>query len=1045
MIQGEYMSSGESSPMLDQYRRIKRSHQGDVLFFRLGDFYEMFADDALEVSALLNLTLTSRNGLPMCGLPYHAARSYIARLLKLGKKVAVCEQLTAPGKGIIERQVVEVITPGTTVDDDYLDKGSSNYLACISASSGARTSGAIHTTGVAIHAPGVFSFAYIDLSAGDFHATSFPSEGAVERLRQELERLQIKEMIVQESLLEEDSRIAAAILDRTGLVINRWADWLFDTERSRRRLEKQFGQTSLKGFGMAENSPEILSAGALLDYLDDTAKSLIPHVRSIVLYQDSEYVGIDESTQRNLELIHNLRDGDVRFSLLEVMDETRTAMGRRLLKWRILHPLRNIENINRRLDMVETLYRNQEQLGLFREILSRTPDLERLSARIAMDKAHGKDMLAVKTALVSFSKIEELTGILSANYTEKNTARGEWIANYKGAEFSLCFESASARSLNTTGNSNTTGGNTRSGSDAGGFTALMKIRDLLEQGLCDEPSILLTEGNLIRPGYNSRLDTLHKLRDNGRQLLEVYLEEERNITGISSLKIRYNRLIGYFFEVTKVHLSKVPSHFIRRQGVVGGERFTTDRLAELESEINGASDKIVDLEKQLFLELREKAKVRLSELAAAAHRIAEIDAAQSLARSATIHGWVRPVVDSENRLKIIEGRHPVVEAHLPSGEYIPNDIILAGEGSGGIDGGAGSMDGDVGGSGAGSMDGGSSHEATFALITGPNMAGKSTYLRSAALITIMAQMGSFVPAQEAWVGLCDRIYCRVGASDNLARGESTFLVEMNETAYILHTATEHSLVIMDEVGRGTGTKDGLSIAWAVSEELLSYIKCRTLFATHYHELSLISHPRMANRSMEVLDKNGEIIFLRKLKEGPAAESYGLQVARLAGLSDRVLERASRIMERLQERSKELYRSRPGAAEQKISAENTAPASPTENSAPDAAAAQGAMRHLAAGGPLDSGLLPVGNPGTGGLAASPLISGLPPAGLDKFLADIAALDLDNMTPMEALHKLQSWKEFFASPNLSRQGKGRQEYGLRRKQSQGEEKSPELFDY
>ncbi|GHV37801.1 DNA mismatch repair protein MutS [Spirochaetia bacterium] len=979
------MSSGESSPMLDQYRRIKRDHQGDVLFFRLGDFYEMFADDAVEVSALLNLTLTSRNGLPMCGLPYHAARSYIARLLKLGKKVAVCEQLSAPGKGIIERQVVEVITPGTTVDDDYLDKGSSNYLACFSAPGRPTPRSA-----------GAFSFAYIDLSTGDFYATSFPWEDAVERLRQELERLQIKEMIVQESLLEEDSRIAAAILDRTGLVINRWADWLFDLENSRRRLEKQFGPSSLKGFGLAENSPELLSAGALLDYLEDTAKSLIPHVRSIVLYQDSEYVGIDESTQRNLELIHNLHDGDVRFSLLEVMDESRTAMGRRLLKWRILHPLRNIEDINKRLDMTETLYRNQEQLGLFREYLGKTPDLERLGARIAMDKAHGKDMLAVKNALDSFNKIEELTRKLSAKEHTKST-------NYRGVKFSLCFESASARSLDI--------------KDPG----LMELRDLLARGLCDEPSILLTEGNLIRDGYNSRLDELHKLRDNGRQLLEAYLEEERNITGIPSLKIRYNRLIGYFFEVTRVHLSKVPSHFIRRQGIVGGERFTTDRLAELESEINGASDKIVDLEKQLFLELREKAKARLSGLAAAAHRIAEIDVAQSLARSATVRGWVRPVVDNENRLRIIEGRHPVVEAHLPPGEYIPNDIILSGEGT---------KETECGPPGETAPP---AAMAAFALITGPNMAGKSTYLRSAALIAIMAQMGSFVSAREARIGLCDRIYCRVGASDNLARGESTFLVEMNETAYILHTATEQSLVIMDEVGRGTGTNDGLSIAWAVSEELLNRIKCRTLFATHYHELSHLSHPRLANRSMEVLDKDGEIIFLRKLKEGSAAESYGLHVARLAGLSDRVVERAGRIMEQLQERSRELYRSLPGASGGGGISGNRSPVEST----------YGACASLvSSGGEFQMSLIPETPPPPDALALAENADGVPAVKLDKFLADIAGLNPDNMTPMEALKKIQGWKAFFASVNSGRQGgKGN---GLRRKQAPDETESPGLFD-
>ncbi|MDR2102735.1 MAG: DNA mismatch repair protein MutS [Treponema sp.] len=800
--------------MLDQYRRIKQDHQGDVLFFRLGDFYEMFSDDALEVSALLNLTLTSRNGLPMCGIPYHAARSYIARLLKLGKKIAICEQISEPAKGksLIDRQVVEVITPGTSIDEDYLDKGSFNYL------------GALASTVKSL------SLAYIDLSTGDFYATSFPFEGAAGRLRQELERLQIKEIVVQESLLEEKSALANAVLDRPALVINRWADWLFDISRSLERLERQFGASSLKAFGLNPNSPEIISAGALLDYLDDTAKSLIPHVRAIILYQDSEYVGIDESTQRNLELIRNLRDGDVRFSLLEVMDESRTSMGRRLLKWRILHPLRNLDAIKKRLDMVEILYRDQGRLSAFREILGKTPDLERLCSRLAMDRAHGKDMASIKNALIAFESIEKITGELASS-----------------------FESSQAISLNEQG-----------------FVRLQEIRELLEQGLCDDPSILLTEGNLIREGFNAALDELRRLRDNGRKLLEDYLEEERKATGISSLKIRYNRLIGYFFEVTKIQLSKIPPYFIRRQAIVGGERFTTDRLARLESEINGASDKIVELEKLLFLEIRDKAKELLSELAATSRRIAELDAAQSLARAATVQGWVRPVLEDSNCLKIEEGRHPVVEAHLPRGEFIPNDIILEGEG------------------------------ISFVLITGPNMAGKSTYLRQAAIITIMAQTGSFVPAREAVIGMTDRIYCRVGATDNLARGESTFLVEMNETAYILNTATERSLVIMDEVGRGTGTVDGLAIAWAVSEELLDRIKCRTFFATHYHELSRLENPHIVNRSMEVLDQHGEIVFLRKLKEGPSAESYGIHVARLAGLNEQVLYRAEHIMSRLKE-------------------------------------------------------------------------------------------------------------------------------------------------
>jgi DNA mismatch repair protein MutS len=882
--------------MLDQYKRIKHEHQGEVLFFRLGDFYEMFFEDAVEVSALLNLTLTSRNGFPMCGIPYHAARSYIARLLRAGKKIAVCEQLSEPGKGIIDRQVVEVITPGTTIDDDYLDKGSANYLACFAAAERG--------------APRLFSFAYIDLSTGDFYATSMAREGAVESLRQELERLQIKELIIQESLLEEHPLLAAAVAERPGLLVNRWADWLFDWDRSRERLERQFGPSGLKGFGLTEKAAEIIASGALLDYLDDTSKSLLPHVRSLSLYQDSEFVGIDEATQRNLELVRNLKDGSLRFSLLEVMDETRTSMGRRLLKSRILHPLRNTEAINRRLDMVDNLYHNQEKLGRLRDLLGKTPDLERLSSRIAMDKAHAKDLVSVKNALASFIAVEK----------ESRDSGGKPL---------FSFESPEAAAM-----------------DSAKLEKLAGLRKLLEDGLAEDPSILLTEGNLIRSGFDAALDRLKELTANGRRLLEKYLEEERAASGIPSLKIRYNRLIGYFFEVTKIHLSKVPAHFIRRQSISAGERFSTNRLAELESEINGASEKVADLEKKLFLELREKAKSLLPELAAASRRISETDAGQSLARAATIHGWIRPAVNGENRLRIIGGRHPVVEAHLGRGEFIPNDVILEADKNPEEKG------------------------ISFALITGPNMAGKSTYLRQAALITLMAQAGSFVPAAEAQVGLVDRIYCRVGASDNLARGESTFLVEMNETAYILHSATERSLVIMDEVGRGTGTNDGLSIAWAVSEEILSRVRCRTLFATHYHELAALSHPRMANRSMEVVDRGGGLVFLRKLREGPALESYGLHVAGLAGLPERVLIRAEEILKDLRKNEAALGRGKSTEARKEGKVERESPE--TEEQAKGR----------------------------------------------RLLEELLSLDINAITPLEALSLLNDWKSRVASRTRSR---------------------------
>jgi len=468
------------TPMMEQHRRIKREHPGAILFFRLGDFYEMFGEDAVEVAALLNLTLTSRNGRPMCGVPCLSVRSYIARLLKVGKKVALCEQLTEPGKGLIERKVVEVITPGTTIEEDFLERGTPNYLACFAASGSA------------------LSFAYIDLSAGDFYASSFSWDGAAERLRLELERLQPKELIVQESLLLEHDALAQAVRERAGIMVNRWADWLFDRDRSLAALDRQFGQSSLKGFGLKASSPEVIAAGALLDYLDTTARTLLPHVRRITVYRESEFVGIDEATQRNLELTRNLQDGDTRFTLLSTMDETRTAMGRRLLKTRLLHPLRDIDLINQRLDVVDAFYRNQEKLSRLQDLLGRAPDLERLAARVAMDKAHGKDLAAVKTGLATFALIEAET-------------RGMGIV----------FESAEAASL-----------------DDEALARLADLRDVLERGLLDDPAVALNEGNLIRPKYSQELDRQKRLRDSGRQLLEKYLVEEQKATGITSLKIR---------------------------------------------------------------------------------------------------------------------------------------------------------------------------------------------------------------------------------------------------------------------------------------------------------------------------------------------------------------------------------------------------------------------------------------------------------------------------------------------------------------------------
>jgi DNA mismatch repair protein MutS len=554
--------------------------------------------------------------------------------------------------------------------------------------------------------------------------------------------------------------------------------------------------------------------------------------------------------------------------------------------------------------MVEGLYRDQGRLGKLRELLGKAPDLERLCSRLAMDKAHARDMLAVKNALACYQSIMEL-----------------------GTQVDDGLETEEPVSDVT----------------HDGGSVLSELQGLLEKGISEDPSILLNEGNLIKAGYSAELDQLLSLRDKGRVFLENYLEEERAATGITSLKLRYNRLIGYFFEVTKAHLQRTPSYFIRRQGIAGGERFTTDRLAALESEINGASERVVENERKLFLEIRERAKLVLAELAAAARRLAELDYAQSLAKAASIRCWTRPILDETGILEIYEGRHPVVEAHMSRGEYIPNDVLL----NAGTDG------------------------VSFALVTGPNMAGKSTYLRQAALITLMAQMGSFVPAREARIGICDRIYCRVGAQDNLARGESTFLVEMNECAFILNTATEKSLIIMDEVGRGTGTNDGLSIAWAISEELLNRVGCRTIFATHFHELSLLSHPRLANRSMEVLDKDGKIVFFRKLKEGPSSESYGIHVAKLAGLSQTVLSRAGQIMELLKERDADI------------------------------------------GGTFHQGGVSVVNLMRDKANASINDASLAAVKHDTFELQLRGINPEQMTPVEALNLLSQWKNLVSS--------------------------------
>lgn len=793
----------ELTPMMAQYRSIKERFADSILFFRLGDFYEMFDRDAVEASSLLDLTLTQRAGVPMCGVPYHAAATYISRLLAAGRKVAICEQTTGPGKGLMSRDVQEVITPGTVLDDGLLLRASNNYIVAI-----ARAGDAI-------------SLAYADVSTGELAATSFPFASRQEILKRELHRLEPREAITQESLLMEDQILRDLLGEREGLLVNRLPDWSFDAEAGRRRLERQLGVANLKGYGLGPDSPEVISAGVLLEYLGESAKRSLDHMSTLTVYADRTFVELDEASQRNLELVANLQDGSRKFSLLSVLDQTRTSPGaRRLRRW-ILTPLKDADQIQRRLAAVESLYHDQVLLSKLRGMLGSVLDMERLTARVAMDKAHAKDLLAIASSLTA---VIDVGALLVA--ADRQSLANTLLTRRK---------------------------------------EMQDLADLLTRAICDEPAITLNEGNLIRGGFDAELDRLHSLKDNAREILEKYLEEERTGTGIGSLKLRYNRIIGYSFEVTKSNLPLVPPHFIRRQSLVGGERFTTDRLADLESEINDASERMVEIERTIFLSVRSEVKKAVPWLLDVCEAVSDLDVFQSLAFAATVHGYVKPVVTGDTALVIKDGRHPVVEAHLPGGGFIPNSLELPAGGR------------------------------SFVILTGPNMAGKSTFLRQVALITLMAHMGSFVPAADARIGLVDSIFCRVGASDNLARGESTFLVEMNETAHILRAATDRSLLIMDEIGRGTSTSDGLAIARAVCLFILDRIHARTLFATHFHELTDLDHPAVANLSMDVRDQGGEIVFLKRVREGPSSNSYGIHVAKLAGLPAEVLVQAERML------------------------------------------------------------------------------------------------------------------------------------------------------
>ena len=889
--------------MMLQYRELKRRHQDAILFFRLGDFYEMFDADAKEAAGLLEIALTQRNGVPMCGVPHHSARSYIARLLKAGRRVAVCEQtaLPAAGRGLAQREVVEVVTPGTVIEEELLDGARNNFLAALGCPTNTAGEG-----GAAGSRAGQVALAALDLSTGDFRATAFPLADAPARLADELARLAPRELLAQESLLEELPEIARAVRQHLpqSTVVQRYPDWQFDVAAGQETLCELFGVANLKGFGLAPGAAELGAAGLLVNYSQQTARQALAHLDAIEVYGTDSCVALDETAQRSLELVRNLEDGSRERTLLAVLDHTRTAMGARLLRRAVLEPLRNEPAIAARLNAVEFLFRRQHTLAAVREGLRRVADLERLAGRVALARAHPRDLRAI--------------------------AAGVRAAHEVGAALQAPAASAHAHG---------------SGTEDGGLavplrsaaTAAEPVAGLIEKALVDEPPLSITEGGIMRPGHDEELDRLRTAEEDAETLLQSYLEEERVATGIAGLKLRHNRVLGWYLEVTPSQAARVPSHFVRRQSLVGGERFTTERLRQLDREIAVAGERLRELERAAFLAVRDRVAAEVPALLTLGRVLAGVDLAQSLALAATVGGYTRPALGAPGTgIVIREGRHPVVEAMLPAGAFVPNDLALEPDGT------------------------------RFVVLTGPNMAGKSTYLRQAALIVLMAQLGSFVPAAEARIGVVDGVYCRVGASDNLARGESTFLVEMNETARILRAASGHSLVILDEIGRGTSTEDGRAIAWAVCEYLLDPVRALTLFATHLRELTKLRHPRAANFAMRVVEEDQQVVFLKRVSEGAADQSYGIHVAALAGVPEPVVVRAREMLRALEQN---------GAATRVPDPES----GPAESASSDAESPAASYRQVDL------------------FSAHELVG-----------REVAAVDVDATTPLAALELLARWQ-------------------------------------
>ena len=810
----------EFSPMMQEYLKTKEEYQDCILFYRLGDFYEMFFDDAIKASKELELTLTGKlcgqeERAPMCGIPFHAADAYIAKLIEKGYKVAICEQLEDPkqAKGIVKRGVIRVVTPGTVIESNLLDEKKNNYIM------------SVYKTGL------YYGVSVCDVSTGDFRTTQIAENNNFPKLLDEISKFNPAEIIVNPFMYDSQEEISK-IKERFEVYISRVKEEAFSKNTEKLLQNYLFINDHEEKIESLEDKELIVSSiNGLLDYLIETQKTNLDHINKIIVYTTTKYMSLDISARRNLEITEKMRDKSKKGTLLWVLDKTSTSMGGRQLRRWLNDPLVDVWEINNRLEAVKELKDNIILRGDAIEALKKVYDMERLAGRIAYGNATGRDMISLKNSTNQLPLVKKV------------------LENTNAKLLRHLYEN---------------------------LDELTDIHDLIEEAIVDEPPMSIKEGNLIKIGYNEEIDQLKKASTQGKTWLVELEAKEREQTGIKGLKIGFNRVFGYYLEVTKSNMDLVPDRYIRKQTLTNGERYITEELKNLENQILGAEERVINLEYNAFVEIRDDIEGKIRRIQKSAEVISILDVLCSLAQVAEDMNYVEPIVDNSGVIDIKDGRHPVIEKMLPAGSFVQNDTYL-----------------DKG-------------DSRLAIITGPNMAGKSTYMRQVALITLMAQIGSFVPASSAKIGVVDKIFTRVGASDDLSMGQSTFMVEMMEVATILKNATSNSLVILDEIGRGTSTYDGLSIAWAVAEYIADKERCgaKTLFATHYHELTELEDKLegIKNYSIAVKEKGEDIIFLRKIVRGGTDESYGIHVARLAGVPKVVTTKANEILKGLERKN-----------------------------------------------------------------------------------------------------------------------------------------------